>query len=154
MKGWDGYSELQVNVLSSWAEMSEDHSLSGRTYSNETMCFSGSSFMPLNWKPKMGNRQWRLSSESTVSIHSSHLRHLLPLESIKIQATPVDNLEVKEMVSLLKLSCNASTNSNTPLVIGFSYAYNKLPFFLPFWIRVHILSRQESHPLFCPCAAL
>lgn len=43
MKGPEGYSELQVGVLSSGAEMSEKaHGLSALTCPDETMRFSGS----------------------------------------------------------------------------------------------------------------
>lgn len=74
---------LQVSVLAPGAEMAErDRSLSALTCPNETMRFSGLSSV---LKPKIGNRQLGLSSDSTISIHSTYPGYLLPLESIKIQ---------------------------------------------------------------------
>lgn len=121
------------------------------TCPNET--FLTLSFLPLNWNPKIKNRQWGWSSDSTISIHSSHPRYLLPLASVKIPTTPRDSLEAKEMVSLLKLSCHMSPNSNVSLLLCSSYAQTKLQYFLPSQIRVNVSSRQESHLWFCPCAA-
>lgn len=137
---------LQVSVLAPGAEMAErDRSLSALTCPNETMRFSGLSSV---LKPKIGNRQLGLSSDSTTSIHSTYPGYLLPLESIKIQlGSERDGIFVEMKLQYEHWLQHVSGP-------WFLMCIKQALFFsLPFCIRVYVLSRQESPVLFCPCAA-
>lgn len=90
--------------------LEEDHSIA---FSNEFqachLCLWTES---LKWEIGIGEYPVTQPSAFTVI---RYLRYLPLLESIKIQATPGDDLEAKEIVPLLKLSCNMSINSNASL---------------------------------------